>query len=79
MHSHGRSQNAHRSRRDFFSNLTSTTLARVSVLELAYYRAAWARAQAPTSDHQFFDIENVADGVYCAKARVQAEINCNAK
>src|SRR5689334_16798015 len=74
MHSHDRSQNADPSRRDFFRNLTRTTLAGVSALELAYYRAAWARAQAPTSDHQLFDIENVADGVYCAKARVQAEI-----
>jgi glyoxylase-like metal-dependent hydrolase (beta-lactamase superfamily II) len=78
MHSHDRSQNAHPSRRDFFRNLTRTTLAGASVLELAYYRAAWARAQAPASNHQLFEIENVADGVYCAKARVQAEINCNA-
>jgi cyclase len=78
MHSHDRSQNAYPSRRHFFRNLTRTTLAGVSVLELAYYRAAWARAQAPTSNHQLFEIENVADGVYCAKARVQAEINCNA-
>jgi cyclase len=48
------------------------------VLELAYYRAAWARGLAPVSDSHLFDIERVAEGVYLARARVQAEINCNA-
>jgi cyclase len=68
----------HPSRRDFFRTLTRATLGGASVLELAYYRAAWARSRAPVSDSHLFDIERVAEGVYLARARVQAEINCNA-
>ena len=32
----------------------------------------------PTDGPQLFDIERVAEGVYCALARAQAEINSNA-
>lgn len=71
-------QQAPRSRRDFFRRLTRTTLAGASVLELAYYRAAWSRGLAPVSDSRLFDIEKVAENVYLATARAQAEINCNA-
>jgi glyoxylase-like metal-dependent hydrolase (beta-lactamase superfamily II) len=53
-------------------------LAGASLLELAHYRAAWARAMAPQSDARLFDIEKVADGAYFAKARPGAVTNCNA-
>ncbi len=67
------------SRRDFFKTLMHGALAGASILELAYHRAAWARAMAPSAGStQLFDIEKVADGVYCALARAQAEINSNA-
>jgi glyoxylase-like metal-dependent hydrolase (beta-lactamase superfamily II) len=46
-------------------------------LELAYHRAAWARA-AHDSGSKLFDIEKAADGIYFAQARPQAMINCNA-
>ena len=69
---------SHSSRRDFFRTLTRTTLGGASIIELAYYRAAWARGLAPVSDSHLFDIQRVADGVYLARARMQAEINCNA-
>jgi cyclase len=61
------------SRRDLFRGLAGASL-----LELAHYRAAWARAMAPRSDAQLFDIEKVANGAYFAKARPQALTNCNA-
>ena len=70
MHIHAH----HHSRRDFLSSL----VAGASILETAFFRAAWARAQAPTASTQLFDIEKVADGVYCALARAQALINSNA-
>lgn len=66
------------SRRDFLRMLMGGALAGVSILELAYHRAAWARAASPNSGPDLFDIEKVADGVYLAQARPQAEINCNA-
>ncbi|MGC1463751.1 MAG: MBL fold metallo-hydrolase [Terracidiphilus sp.] len=66
------------SRRDFFRVLMGGTLAGASVLELAYHRAAWARAAAPTGDANLFDIQKAAEGVYFAHARPQAIINCNA-
>ncbi len=72
MHAH------HPSRRDFFSQLMGGTLAGASVLEIGFFRAAWARAQAPAASSQLFDIEKVADGVYCALARAQSQINSNA-
>ena len=52
-------------------------LAGASILELAYHRAAWARA-APDSGAKLFDIEKAAEGIYFAQARPQALINCNA-
>jgi glyoxylase-like metal-dependent hydrolase (beta-lactamase superfamily II) len=78
MRNHAHSHNPRSSRRDFFRTFAGPILGGASILELAYHRAAWARALAPTSDTQLFDIEKVADGVYLATARVQAEINCNA-
>jgi cyclase len=66
------------SRRDFFRFLTGSALAGASLLELAWHRAAWARALMPANGPQLFDIEEVAEGVYCALARPQAEINSNA-
>jgi cyclase len=53
-------------------------LAGASILELAYYRAAWARAAAPASDSNLFEIQQVANGIYFAHARPQAMLNCNA-
>ncbi|MFL6351090.1 MAG: MBL fold metallo-hydrolase [Bryobacteraceae bacterium] len=78
MHNAAYSQTPHPSRRDFFRTLTRTALGGASVLEMAYHRAAWARGLAAISDNDLFDIERVAKGVYLARARVQAEINCNA-
>ena len=65
------------SRRDFLRVLMGGALAGASILELAYHRAAWARA-ALDSGSKLFDIEKAADGVYFAQARPQAMINCNA-
>lgn len=67
----------HASRRDFFSMLTDGVLAGASILEIAHHRAAWARGMAPTAGNQLFDIQRIADGVYFARARAQAEINSN--
>jgi cyclase len=53
-------------------------LAGASILELAWHRAAWARAVAPGSSANLFDIQKVADGIYFARARPQAMINSNA-
>jgi cyclase len=61
------------SRRSLFRSLAGA-----SVLELAHYRAAWARAMAPQSDATLFDIEKIAQGAYFARARPQAMTNCNA-
>jgi cyclase len=66
------------SRRDFLRVLMGGALAGASVLELAWHRAAWARAAAPNSDHKLFDIQKVASGVFFARARPQAMLNCNA-
>ena len=79
-HTHTQSHSCHypQSRRDFFRILIGGPLAGASILELAWHRAAWARALAPTADAQLFDIERIAEGVYCAMARPQAQINCNA-
>lgn len=44
------------SRRDFLRSLMGTTLAGVSMVELAGHRAAWARAAAPGSDARLFDL-----------------------
>lgn len=66
------------SRRDFLRVLMGGALAGASMLELAYHRAAWARAAAPTSAQNLFDIQKVSNGVYFAQARAQTVINCNA-
>ena len=77
-HRHGHAVHAHSTRRDFFSQLLGGAMAGASVLELGFFRAALARAQAPAASTQLFDIEKVADGVYLAVARAQATINSNA-
>ena len=80
-HGHPHSHNhveAHRfSRRDFLRVLMGGALTGASVVELAWHRAAWARAAGPAADAKLFDLEKAADGVYFAKARPQAMINCN--
>src|SRR5579862_7269808 len=74
MHHHA---HAH-SRRDFFSRAFGGALAGASIVEEAFLRATWARAQAPGASPNLFTIEKVADGVYAALARPQALTNCNA-
>src|SRR5713226_7525819 len=66
------------SRREFFRSVMGTALTGASILELARYRAAWAQALAPAAAGDLFDIENVADDVYFARARPAAVGNCNA-
>jgi glyoxylase-like metal-dependent hydrolase (beta-lactamase superfamily II) len=82
QHSHTHNQvvaaDGHTSRRDFFRVLMGGALTGASILELAYHRAAWARAAAPGADSDLFDLTNVAKGVYFAHARPQTVINCNA-
>lgn len=65
-------------RRDFFRTLMGGALVGASVMELAYHRAAWARAASAAGDARLFDLQKAADGVFFAHARVQAMINCNA-
>ena len=77
-HSHVHHHHSHASRRDFLRVWMGGALAGASILELAWHRAAWARAAAPGSDPKLFDIQKVANGVYFARARPQAMINCNA-
>jgi cyclase len=77
-HSHNHVVSGPTSRRDFLRVLMGGTLAGASILELAWHRAAWARAAAPSSEPNLFDIQKVADGVYFARARPQAMLNCNA-
>jgi cyclase len=66
------------SRRDFFSRAFGGALAGASIIEEAFLRASWARAQAPGAGTNLFMIEKVADGVYAALARPQVLTNCNA-
>src|SRR6202795_3602839 len=66
------------SRRDFFSTAFGGALAGASIIEEAFLRATWARAQAPGASRNLFRIEKVADGVYAALARPQVLTNCNA-
>src|ERR1700722_8785986 len=77
-HSHNHVVDGPSSRRDFLLVLMGVALAGASILELAYHRAAWARAAAPSSEPNLFDIQKVGNGVYFALARPQAMINCNA-
>ena len=48
------------------------------MLELGFFRATLARAQAPAANGRLFDIHKVADSVYFALAHPQALTNCNA-
>src|ERR1700720_758180 len=66
------------SRRDFFTRAFGGILAGASVIEAAFLRATWARAQAPGASPNLFTIEKVADDVYAALARPQVMTNCNA-
>jgi cyclase len=77
-HPHSHPHPSRISRRDFLTTCIGGALAGASILELAWYRAAWARAAASGSDARLFDIEKVGDGIYFARARPQAMINCNA-
>jgi cyclase len=81
MHDHSHGHNGHGShgtRRNFFQQLVGGAMAGASVLEMGFFRAAVARAQAPGASTQLFDIQKVADGVYFALAHPQALTNCNA-
>src|ERR1700686_1800660 len=66
------------SRRDFFTRAFGGILAGASVIEAAFLRATWTRAQAPGASTNLFTIEKVADDVYAALARPQIMTNCNA-
>jgi glyoxylase-like metal-dependent hydrolase (beta-lactamase superfamily II) len=76
-HNHVEPERSPTSRRDFMRVLMGGVLAGASVVELAWHRAAWARAANSPADDKLFDLEKAADGVYFAKARAQAMINCN--
>jgi len=65
-------------RRDFLRILMSGALSGATILELAFHRAAWARAASASGDAKLFDVQKVAEGVFFAQARPQAAINCNA-
>ena len=77
-HVHNHDSGAYSSRRDFLRVLMGGALAGASVLELAYHRAAWARAAAPEADENLFELQKAANGVYFAHAKPQTVINCNA-
>ncbi len=77
-HTHNHGVENHPTRRDFLRVLMGGALAGASILELAYHRAAWARAAAPSADPDLFNIHKVANGIYFAQARPQALINSNA-
>src|SRR6202030_2464212 len=66
------------SRRDFFARAFGGILAGATIIESAFLRATWARAQAPGAATNLFTIERVADDVYAALARPQVLTNCNA-
>ena len=78
MHNHSHATHRHGTRRDFFQQLVGGAMAGASVLEMGFFRAAVARAQAPGASTQLFDIQKIADGVYFALAHPQALTNCNA-
>ena len=77
-HNHASPGSGYTSRRDFLRVLMGGALTGASILELAYHRAAWARAAAPGSKDSLFDLQQAAKGVYFAQARPQTVINCNA-
>ncbi len=66
------------SRRDFLRMLMGTALVGASALELAYHRAAWANAAAPSAAGNLFDLQKAAEGIFFAHAHPQAQVNCNA-
>src|SRR6202158_5594974 len=66
------------SRRDFFAMAFKGALAGASLIEEAFLRATWARAQSAGASTELFTIEKVTDGVYAALARPQVMINCSA-
>jgi hypothetical protein len=66
------------SRRDFFTRVFGGILAGASLIEEAFLRATWARAQSRGASTKLFTIEKVNDGVYAALARPQVMPNCNA-
>ena len=70
MHAH--------SRRGFLRDILGPAWVGAAVLEQAVFRAAQARAQAPSAPAGLFQIEKVADGIYAAIARPAALVNCNA-
>jgi len=76
-HHHHHGQHGH-SRRDFFTRSFGGILAGASVIEEAFLRATWARAQSPGASTTLFTIEKVADGVFAALAQPQVLTNCNA-
>ncbi len=67
-----------RSRRGFLRDLLGSAWVGASVLEQAVFRAAQARAQAPSAPANLFELEKVAEGIYAAIARPAALVNCNA-
>jgi cyclase len=77
-HAHAHAHSHAHSRRDFFHRAFAGILAGASVLEEAFLRAGWARAQAPGASTNLFSIDKVADGIYAALARPQIMTNCNA-
>ncbi len=77
VHNHVEPETGRTSRRDFMRVLMGGALAGASVMELAWHRAAWARAAGAGSDDKLFDLQKAAEGVYFAKARPQAMLNCN--
>src|ERR1700733_5574657 len=77
-HPHNHVVDGPTSRRDFLRVLMGGALAGASILELAWHRAAWASAAAPSSEPNLFDIQKVANGIYFARAHPQAMLNCNA-
>ena len=66
------------SRRSFFRRSFGGILTGASVFEEAFFRASWARAQAPSANANLFTIEKVADGIYAALAKPAALTNSNA-
>lgn len=78
QHRHSHSEHHSHSRRDFFARSFGGILAGASVIEEAFLRAAWARAQSPAASATLFDIEKVADGVFAALSKPQAMANSNA-
>lgn len=68
----------HASRRDFFRRGFGGILAGASILEEAFFRASWARAQARAATAHLFDVEKVAEGVFAALPKPAVLNNCNA-